>query len=232
MNVLAIGIHPDDIELFCGGTVALAAERGHAVTAIDLSDGAASSNGSPEERKREAEAAAKIMGVADRRTLGLPDTGIRSEDGDQLKRVVEAIRDTRPDVILAPTSDDPHPDHASGGQLLSRAVYFSGVQGFEPGKPAWPIRVVMVYGGRLEVEPQVIVDITSTHRKKLLAIRAHESQFALSPGRRATPLNAPEFLPAVEARDRLYGRKIGVAFGEAFRLPFPLALKDLSVFGV
>jgi bacillithiol biosynthesis deacetylase BshB1 len=231
MNVLALGIHPDDIELFCGGTVALAVERGHHVTLVDLSDGAASTNGTAEERRKEAAAAAAIMGVAGRRTLALPDTGIHSEDAGQLRQVVEALRQARPDVVLTPSSDDPHPDHASGGELVRRAIYLSAVQGYERGQTAWAIRTVMVYGGRIEVEPHVIVDVTSTHRKKLLAIQAHVTQFAPAPGRRPTPLNAPEFLPAVEGRDRLYGRKIGVAYGEAFRLLYPLPLTDLSVFG-
>jgi bacillithiol biosynthesis deacetylase BshB1 len=229
MNVLAIGIHPDDIELFCGGTVTVTTEHRHRVTLIDLSGGGASTNGTPEERAQEATEAARIMGVADRKCLGLPDTGIRSEDAEQLRRVVAAIREARPGVMLIPSSDDPHPDHASGGELVRRAVYLSGVQGYERGQKAWAVRTVLIYGGRVEVEPHVIVDITPSHHKKMLAIRAHTTQFATAPGRLPTPLNAPEFLPAVEGRDRIHGRKIGVAYGEAFRLLHPLALKDLSV---
>ncbi|MCK4773868.1 MAG: PIG-L family deacetylase, partial [Candidatus Krumholzibacteria bacterium] len=109
MNVLAIGIHPDDIELGCGGTVIVAANGGHNVVMVDLSDGASSTNGTPDEREREAARAAEIMGVATRQNLLLPDTAIQSEDPGQVKRLVSAIRSARPSVVLAPSSDDPHP---------------------------------------------------------------------------------------------------------------------------
>jgi bacillithiol biosynthesis deacetylase BshB1 len=231
MNILAIGIHPDDVELGCGGTVILAVRSGHDVVMVDLSDGASSTNGTLDERQREAARAAEVMGVVRRENLSLPDTAIQSEDPMQVKRVVDAIRATRPDVVLAPSSDDPHPDHASGGVLVERAVYLAGVRGYKTAQGPWSVRTLMVYGGRLEVQPHVIVDITSTQRMKMLAIAAHESQFAPGEGKQPTPLNAPEFLRAIEARDRLYGQKIRVEFGEAFRLARPIALKDLKILG-
>jgi bacillithiol biosynthesis deacetylase BshB1 len=229
MNILAIGIHPDDIELGCGGTVILAVDSGHDVSLIDLSDGAASTNGTVDERAREAATAAEIMGVRQRINLGLPDTGIRSEEPDQVKAVVAAIRDVRPDTVLVPSSDDPHPDHAAGGGLVRRAIYFAGLRGYELPQEVCSVRHVMIYGGRVELESNLIVDITPTHKKKMLAIRAHESQFVAGGGREPTPLNASEFLPGVEARDRLYGRKIRAEYGEAFRLLNPIALKDFSI---
>jgi bacillithiol biosynthesis deacetylase BshB1 len=230
MNLLAIGIHPDDVELGCGGTVILAAQDGHAVTLADLSEGTASTNGTPEERAREGSEAADIMGVKKRINLALPDTGIRAEDPEQTKRTVAAIRDVQPDVILIPSSDDPHPDHASGGELVKRAIYLAGLSGYEPGEKAWSVRNVMVYGGRVDIDPDVIVDVTSVHKKKMLAIGAHQSQFVQGAGTKPTPLNAPEFLPALEARDRLHGRKIRVQYGEGFRLLNPIALSGLSIF--
>ncbi len=230
MNVLAIGIHPDDIELGCGGTVILAATGGHNVVMVDLSDGASSTNGTPDEREREAARAAEIMGVATRQNLSLPDTAIQSEDPEQVKRLVSAIRSARPDVVLVPSSEDPHPDHASGGELARRALYLAGVRGYKTDEESWPVRTVMVYGGRVEVKPHLIMDITSAQRKKMLAIAAHESQFLPGAGKQPTPLNAPEFLPAIEGRDRMYGQKIGIEFGEGFRLLKPIALSDLSIF--
>jgi len=230
MNVLAIGIHPDDIELGCGGTVIVAANGGHNVVMIDLSDGASSTNGTPDERKREAARAAEIMGVAARQNLSLPDTAVQGEDPEQIRRLVSAIRSARPDVVLTPSSDDPHPDHASGGELTRRAIYLAGVRGYKTGEESWPVRAVLVYGGRVEVKPHLVVDITPAQRKKMLAIAAHESQFLPGAGKQPTPLNAPEFLPAIEGRDRMYGQKIRVEFGEAFQLLKPIALSDLSIF--
>jgi len=231
MNILAIGIHPDDIELGCGGTVALAVLQKQDVAMIDLSDGAASTNGTTNERAKEAEKAAAILGVEQRSNVGLPDTEIQSEDPEQTRRVVDAIRQCRPDVILAPSSDDPHPDHSAGGELVGRAVYLSGLRGYDAKQKPWQTRTVLVYGGRIELLPQIIIDVTATYDAKMQAIKAHRSQFVLGEGREPTVLNSPEFLPAIEARDRLFGKKIRAEYGEAFRVLHPLGVKDLAIFG-
>ena len=231
MNILAIGIHPDDVELGCGGTVVLAARQGHKVIVADLSDGSASSNGTPEIRAREAARAGTIMGVAKRVNLGLPDGAIRAEDADQLGTLVEAVRDARPELVLIPSGDDPHPDHVSGAALVERALYLAGVHGFAKAKKAWSFRNALIYPGRNELQPDCVVDVSSCWETKVEAIRAHQSQFEPGSGRTPTPLNAPDFLAAVEARARLYGQKIRVAHGEPFRSLRPIALGDLSIFG-
>jgi len=107
MRIVAFGIHPDDVELGCGGTVVLAAGQGHQVTVVDLSEGRASSNGTPEERAAEARAAAVVMGVGERINLGLPDTRIASEDAGQTAAVVACLRGIRPHLVLTSSSDDP-----------------------------------------------------------------------------------------------------------------------------
>jgi len=230
MKILAIGIHPDDVELGCGGTVILAARQGHDVAVVDLSDGTSSSNGTREERAGEAAAAAKHMGAEKRRNLGLPDTGIKSEDSGQLLSVVACLREEKPDLVLAPSPDDPHPDHASGGRLIERALYLAGVRGFERRTEPWRARHVLVYPGRNDVDPDVVVDVTATHAAKLEAILLHRSQFVPEEGRAKTPLNSPHFLAFIEARARIHGRAIGVAFGEPFMSPAPLGLSDFNVF--
>ncbi|UCG53297.1 MAG: bacillithiol biosynthesis deacetylase BshB1 [Candidatus Latescibacterota bacterium] len=229
MRILAFGIHPDDVELGCGGTVILAVSQGHDVIVADLSEGTASSNGSPEERAAEAAEAARVMGVRDRVNLGLPDTRIAGEDPEQVEKVVECIRDLRPDIVIVPSSEDPHPDHASGGTLVKRAAYLSGVHGYHRGRDAWPVRNYLIYAGRTEFEPHVIVDVSSTHDTKVRAILAHRSQFVAGEGRRPTPLNAPDFLEFIEARSRVYGRMIGCRYGEGFRMAKPFALNDLGL---
>ena len=231
MKILALGIHPDDVELGCGGTVILAVRQGHEVTVVDLSEGTASSNGTPEERAAESAAAAQLMGVEKRLNLGLPDTRIQSEDADQIARVAACLRDNRPDLVLIPSSDDPHPDHASGGRLIERAVYLAGVHGYDRERPALPAARSLIYPGRVDFEPNVVVDVTPTHATKLKAILAHRSQFVPGEGRKPTPLNSPDFVRFVEARSRVHGREIGVRFGEGFCVTKPLALSDLGIFG-
>jgi bacillithiol biosynthesis deacetylase BshB1 len=230
MKILTFGIHPDDIELGCGGTVALAAGQGHELILVDLSRGEASSNGTPEERAAEAKKAAAILGAERRINLGLPDCSIQSEDPAQTQAVVETIRSIRPDLILLPHKVDPHPDHASGGVLIERAIYLSGIHGYAAGTKAWSVRRGLVYMGRLEFEPDFIVDITSTISIKEDAIRAHRSQFIREEGRNHTAINSPDFLPFLQARSGSYGYRIGVEHGEPFRSMRPVALKDFVLF--
>lgn len=228
MNILAFGIHPDDIELGCGGTVALAAGQGHAVALVDLADGAASSNGTVEERAAEAQSAATILSAHRRVNLGFADAGIQNQNLLQLAAVVEAIREAQPDVVLAPSDDDPHPDHASGGLLIQRACYMAGVHGYGKPQPAWRPKTILIYPGRVDIEPDLVVNITSTFDTKLSAIRAHVTQFEPGPGRKPTPLNAADFLPVVEARARVHGARIGVRFGEAFLSVRPFAVSEIG----
>lgn len=230
MRMLVFGIHPDDVELGCGGTVAVHTRAGHDVVVADLTRGESSSNGTPDERAAEAAAAAAILGCRERRNLAIPDVGVRSEDPDQQRAVVDVIRDLRPDVVLVPFSDDPHPDHASGGTLIERALYLAGIHGYNPSGRAWKTPVALVYSGRREVRRDLVVDVSAVYDVKRRAIAAHASQFGAREGSRATALNAPEFLSVVEARDRSVGHAVGAAYGEAFRALGPLRVGDLGVF--
>ncbi len=231
MKILALGIHPDDAELGCGGTVILAARGGHDVSIVDLSRGTSSSNGTPEERAAEAAEAARVLGVRTRLNLDLPDTRIQSENDEQTALVVACLRKERPDVVLVPSSDDPHPDHSAGGRLIDRALYLSGVHGYNRGQPAWRVPHVLVYPGRTDFEPHVVVDVTPVHELKMKAILAHKSQFLSGGDRQSTALNSPDFMGFIEARARAHGRRIGVRFGEAFRTTAPIGLTDLRMFG-
>lgn len=229
MNLLAFGIHPDDVELGCGATVAKAAAEGHRVVLVDLTRGESSSNGTPEQRALEAEAAARALGVAVRENLSLPDTRVVAEDPEQVLPTVRAIRKHRPTLVLVPYRNDPHPDHASGARLVERALYLAGVHGYDPGREdAWKARMSWVYPGRLEFVPHVVVDVTDTFATKIDAVNAHRSQFDPGAGSRQTPLNQPNFLEVVEARAIVAGRRIGVRYGEGFKPLQPLALRTLG----
>lgn len=230
MRILAFGIHPDDVELGCGGTLAVHARAGHDVVIADLSRGESSSNGTPDERAAEAAAAAAILGCRERVNLGIPDAGVQSENPDQQRAVVETIRTVRPDVALIPFADDPHPDHASGGVLIERALYFAGIHGYDAEGEAWKTPLALVYSGRREVRPDLVVDITDVHDVKRRAIEAHASQFGARDGARSTPINAPGFLSVIEARDRRLGQMIAATYGEAFHALAPLRVSDVGVF--
>jgi len=230
MRLLVFGIHPDDVELGCGGTVAVHSRAGHDVVLADLTRGESSSNGTAEERAREAQDAAAMLGCRERRNLTLPDAGVRADDPEQQRAVVQSIRDVRPDVVLLPFGDDPHPDHASGAALVERALYFAGIHGYRTAAPAWKVPAALVYSGRRVVRPDVVVDITAVQEVKMRAIRAHATQFGGGEGRVATPLNDPDFLEVVVARDRTHGALVGVRYGEAFHARSPVPLSDFGVF--
>ncbi|MDH4038746.1 MAG: bacillithiol biosynthesis deacetylase BshB1 [Candidatus Krumholzibacteria bacterium] len=230
---MAIGIHPDDVEIGCGGTVALCAARGHDVLIVDLTRGESSSNGTVEQRAAEAADAARILG-ASRVNAGLPDTGVHSADAAQIRSLVGILRAHRPDVVLVPHADDPHPDHAAGALLARHAIFLANVNGYATdgagGKQVrWKVARALVYPGRREVRPDAVVDVTAYYETKMSAIRAHASQVTAASGSLPTPLTDPRFLGVVDARDRLAGRTIGVTHGEAFELLAPVALDDLEL---
>lgn len=228
MKIVVFGIHPDDIELGCGGSVALFGARGHDVVMVDLTRGESSSNGTPEERAREAAEAARILGCEGRENLDLPDTGLAGENADQQRVVAGAIRRHRPELVVLPSKDDPHPDHRSGGELIERAVYLAGIHGYqtEGGAGRWIPRNGLVYPGRRELEPDVVVNISEVFETKMASIQAHRSQFDAFEGAKETPLNRPGFLGVVEARALANGHRIGARYGEPFKLLHAIGVED------
>jgi N-acetylglucosamine malate deacetylase 1 len=232
MRIMAFGIHPDDVEIECGGTVALCASAGDDVTIVDLTRGESATNGTPEERAREATEAARLLGIARRENARLPDTGVQSENADQTRAVVAIIRAHRPDVMLVPNPDDPHPDHASGAVLIQRAMFLANVNGYVTERDGrrqdrWSVGRALVYSGRREVRPDIVVDITDYFETKLSSVRAHASQIGSNRGALATPLTDPRLFGSIEGRALVAGRRVGATYGEAFQLLAPLALPDL-----
>ncbi len=229
MRVLAIGIHPDDVELGCGGTVAKLGAHGHPVVVVDLARGESSSNGSVAERAKEAQAALAVLGGESRSNLGLPDGGIQSEHAEHTAAVVKALRAARPDFVLAPTDDDPHPDHESGARLIQRALYLAGIAGFRPDLgAAVKVRDVWRYGGRREVTPTLVVDITDYMDTKVKAALCHATQFIKGPESKPTPLNEDGFMDKVRARAEVAGAAIGARYGEAFSPVGAVAVRDIA----
>jgi bacillithiol biosynthesis deacetylase BshB1 len=218
-DVLAIGPHPDDMELAAGATVAQLSRAGKEVVLLDLTLGERGTRGSAEIRAEEARQAARILG-AERRCLHLPDTGIRALDDDQIEALVNELRRLRPRLVIASHGDDDHPDHREGAELVRRAIYLSGLRRFGSGdrEPHRPDRLLFAMGRRPFL-PSLIVDVTATYPIKREALAAFESQFRRpADDPLVTPISNPTFLPAIEARDRYFGSLIGVAFANAVTL--------------
>ena len=228
-DVAGICAHPDDAELVMGGTLALEARRGRRVALLDLTRGECGSRGTPEQREAEATAAARILGVAHRESVALPDGGL-SPTTEQKDKVVEALRRLRPHVVIAQHWDQRHPDHAAASRIVYEASFLSGLKNYKPALgPAFrPFKVLYAPGVTepAEVPPTFVVDITTTWDTKMKAIRAFASQFTPEPGETVS-LPFDRFQHAVEVAARRQGQRIGVEFGEAFVTRETMQVDDL-----
>jgi len=225
LDALFFGAHPDDVELTSGGLAALLAGHGHSVGIVDLTRGEAGSRGAPEERAREAEAAAQALGVTMRLSLGLPDLGLDRRDRAQLRAVVACLREHRPRLVVAPERRDAHPDHVEASHLVSRACYLAGLARFDaPGERTRPRRVLFaLYRGGAPAH--LVVDVTAVWEQRMKALREHASQLGAGAGPE-TYLTDARFLAEVEARARVLGASIGTTHGEGYRSAGPLGIHD------
>jgi bacillithiol biosynthesis deacetylase BshB1 len=216
LDVLAFGPHPDDIEIGAGATLAKHAALGHRVGLCDLTRGEMGSNGTPEQRIAEAEAAGRAMGAVWRQNLGWPDRQIGGTDA-HLLAATELIRKWRPRIVAVPYWDDRHPDHVTSSRLLAEAVFNAGLRRFAGAGDAWRPEWICYYFINDAAVPSFIVDVSEHYETKRRALACHGSQFAagVSEGV-ATRINAPAFMQLVESRDAQFGAQIGVRFAEGF----------------
>lgn len=227
LDLLAIGPHPDDVELGMGGTLARQNAAGYRTAILDLTRGEMGSNGTPSQRVAEGEAAARILGCAWRSNLSLPDRGLDPRDPDQLLRLVNAIRAAQPRVVAVNWGVDRHPDHRSACQLVEEALFTAGLRRYETELEAHRPERLFYYFINDEQEPSFYVDITSHFRIKFESLFAHASQFQREPADVETRLNRKAGLPyLVESRDRLFGAKAGVEYAEGFLVRQPLLVSD------
>jgi bacillithiol biosynthesis deacetylase BshB1 len=221
--------HPDDAELVMGGTLALEAARGRRVALVDLTRGESGSRGTPETRAAESTAAARILGVAHRESLGLPDAGL-APTPEQKDAVVAALRRLRPQLVLFQHWQQRHPDHAAASRIVYEAAFAAGLRNYRPdlGPPFRPAKLVyaLPVTEAPEIAPSFVVDVTSVWEVKLRAIRAFASQFTPASGE-SVQLPFDRFQEALELSGRLQGQRIGVTFGEGFVTREPLAVDDL-----
>ena len=235
LDVLAIGAHPDDVELGCGATVAKLARAGRSVGILNLTRGEAGTRGTPEERRLEAEEAARVLGVVELRFLDCGDGSLRSGP-DEEDALIEALRELRPDLVLSPTPYDRHPDHIRAHRMVQACCFYSGLAGRgAKTRPTHRPAAVFSYMQHDSFEPAFVVDVSDSWEDKLKSLAAHRSQIhrpgaSPDPGSAGAPptkVSSPEFFFAIEGRARHYGNLIGAAYGEPFWSPLPLAVGDL-----
>lgn len=227
VDLLVFGPHPDDIEIGIGGTVARHSSLGFSVGLCDLTAGEMGSNGTVDERLKEADQAAKVLGCVWRANLRWPDRRIGKEPA-HLDAAVGFIRKHRPRVIGAPYWSDRHPDHEAASRVLTEAVFNSGLRRYDaaPGEP-WRPEWLCYYFINDSVPPSFVVDVSEHYERKRQALDCHASQFQPSPNAVGTRLNTPLFRQLVESRDAQFGAAAGVSWAEGFVVREPLVRPTL-----
>lgn len=232
LDILVFAAHPDDAELACSGTILKYTSEGKKVGVVDLTQGELGTRGSAELRAEEATASAEILGLAIRENLGLRDGFFLNDEVNRLK-VIEAIRKYQPEIVLANAYSDRHPDHGRASELINDAVFLSGLTKIETqldgrGQKPWRPRLLLHYIQDRYIQPDILIDITPYWEQKLASIRAFRSQFFDPKSKEPdTYISSPDFLNALEARCREFGKSIQVTFAEGFTSKKLLGVKSL-----
>lgn len=227
VDILVFSAHADDIELACGGTIIKAVDEGQAVGVVDLTRGEMGTRGTPATRKSESEQARKLLGASFRVQFDFRDGGLRTGRQEELQ-LIRLIRDTRPEVVIAPYPDDRHPDHTRTGRLVTEASFYAGLRKLDTGQKAHRPQVVVYFLQNYVRHPSFVVDVTSTFARKMKAVGAYKSQFHNPKSNEPATFIAKEsFLAMIEARGRHFGAMIGTDYGEAFVTKQPPQVDDL-----
>lgn len=235
VDILAIGVHPDDIELCCSGTLVGEIQAGARVGLLDLTEGELGTNGDAVTRKAEAQEALKVLGADWRLNLGMRD-GFFEVNEAHILPIARVIRQCQPEIILCNVPNDRHPDHGRASRLVYEAAFYSGLSKIrlndDDGSPLerFRPRVTLNYIQDYYHQPDIVVDITPHFERKIASLKAYGTQFT-APGDAktliSTPISGNDFWHFVEARAREMGRLIGVEFGEGFLCAVPVRVTSL-----
>lgn len=233
LDILAIGVHPDDVELSATGTLIKAIQQGKKVGILDLTEGELGTRGSAELRLIEAQNSAKIQGVHVRENLGMADGFFLNDEAHQ-RKIIQIIRKYQPDVVLSNAPSDRHPDHGRASKLISDACFYSGLRKVETtlgGEPqtAWRPKSIYNYIQDRYLDPDFVVDITPYLEQKLEAIMAFSSQF-YDPNSKEpeSPISSQNFIHHIKGRWSNFGRLINVEYAEGFLAERPFGVEDIT----
>lgn len=229
---MAIGVHPDDVELSCSGTLFKQISLGKKVGILDLSRGELGTRGSAELRLKEASKAAEIMGIDIRENLEMQDAFFQNSPENQLS-IIKIIRKYRPEVVLANAIEDRHPDHGRASKLISDACFYSGLIKIQTElngqhQDRWRPKAVYHYIQDRFIVPDFVVDVSEFVESKLEAIKAFESQFYQANSKEPTsPISVPNMFDYIKGRMADMGRYIHVDYAEGFTVERPMGVENL-----
>jgi len=232
LDILAFSAHPDDVEISCGGTIIKQIQLGYSVGIVDLTQGELGTRGSAEIRLTESDQASKLLGLSARENLKMKDGFFEHSEENKLK-IVTAIRKYQPDIVIANSITDRHPDHGRGSKLVSDACFLAGlpkVKTFVDGnnQKAWRPKTIYHYIQDYYIKPDFIIDISDVINQKITCIKAFKTQFWDSTSNEpSTPISGEDFFEFIRARSKEFGRLINTEYGEGFTVEKPLKIVDL-----
>ncbi len=233
LDILAFAPHPDDVELFCSGTLIKMKKKGYEIGVCDLTRGEMSTRGTPEIRAKEVQNSSKIMDVAMRINLEIPDCLIENNRENRFK-VIEVIREYLPKVIFIPYWEDRHPDHIQASKLITEASFYAGLKAIETNFSAYrPQKNVYYFQHSIPVTPSFVVDISDVFDQKIQAIQAYETQFYNpdhKPNEAEIYISNKTFFDGIRGRASYFGSKIGCHYGEPFFVKEVMGLDDPVAF--
>ena len=238
IQVLAVAVHPDDVELCCSGTIMMEKSLGKTVGVVDLTRGELGTRGTAELRLKEAAAASRIMNLDIRENLGMPDGFFQNNEENQ-RKLIQAIRYYQPEIVLASALEDRHPDHGRAGKLISDSCFLSGLrkiatkdsEGLE--QDQWRPKYVFHFIQDRFYQPSFVYDITPVFDRKIESIRAYNSQFHSTTYDKVEPqtyISGPDFLDSIIGRAQMLGKMIGVKYAEAFISEKMIGVSSLDSF--
>jgi len=237
IDILAIGSHPDDVELGCGGTIAKEISMNKSVGIIDLTQGELGTRGNKEIRFKESTKASKILNVSFRENMHFRDCFFKNDEEHQIE-LIKRIRKYRPGIILCNAPSDRHIDHPKGAQLVIDSCFLSGLKKVstwvdnEEQHP-WRPKNIYHYIQWNNLKPDFVVDISDFINIKLNAVKSYKTQLYDSDKKNQdnTPISTKNFLESVEYRAKDLGRLTGVDYAEGFianRLPITESISELN----
>lgn len=229
VDILAIGVHPDDIELSCSGTVLRQISLGNTVAICDLTQGELGTRGSAELRLIEAAKSKEVLGVSHRVNLKMADGFFEITKANTIK-IIEVIRRFQPDIILANALEDRHPDHGRAAKLVAEACFYAGLRKIDTGQKEWRPKAVYHYIQDRNLTPDFVVDISDFMDKKIESIQCYSSQFFVPNSisdEPQTPISTHGFFEFVKAKNRSMARSIQADYAEGFNVGRVPGVQDL-----
>ena len=234
-DILAFGVHPDDVELGCSGTLIATVAQGKKVAVVDLTRGELGTRGTVEIRSVEAANAAKAMSLHARENLQMAD-GFFQSDESNVRKVITAIRKYQPEIVLCNAPDDRHPDHGRSSRLVADAAFLSGLRKIETSyngeaQKEWRPSYVFHYIQDRYLKPDFLFDISDHFEQKIKAILCYTTQFnTTDTSEPETYISNPDFLDVIKARALMFGKRIGVKYAEGYLTTKMVGVKSFDAF--